>query len=218
MFKDRDDAARQLAQDLAPYRGGDTVVVGLARGGVVLAYRLARELEAALDLLVVRKIGAPWNPELAIGSITDGAEPQVFLNDALIRQLNVGQDYIDAAIEAETSTMRNRHDMYAEHLPERNLAGRTVIITDDGIATGATVKVAIQAVKGRLPGQCILAVPVASPRAVRALESEVDRLVCPNQPEYFQAVGQFYRNFPQVDDQEVIDCLRRFYRQGKTQP
>jgi len=215
MFEDRDDAARKLARELTPYRGGNTVIIGLARGGVVLAYRRARELDAQRGLLVVRKIGAPWNPELAIGAITNGPEPQVFLNEGLIRQLDVSREFVDAAIEKETATLRERHTEYAAHLPELDLADKTVIVTDDGIATGATVKVAVRAIRRRRPAGCILAVPVASPRAVRELEREVDRLVCPHQPEYFQAVGQFYRHFSQVSDAEVVALLERFYGPGQ---
>ncbi len=167
---------------------------------------------------MVRKIGAPWNPELAIGAITNGPDPQVFLNERLIRQLDVKQEFIDQAIARETAIMRSRHALYAGHLPGQDLAGKTVIITDDGIATGATVKVAIRAIKRRHPGQCILAVPVASPRAVSDLEAEVDRLVCPHQPEHFQAVGQFYHSFPQVDDDQVVALLERFRQQGEARP
>lgn len=208
MFRDRDDAARQLCEKLTAYAGDDTVVVGLARGGVVLAYRIARTLGAALGVLIVRKLGAPFNPELAIGAICDGADPHVYLNKALIEDMGISDPHVEREIEVQANELRRREAAYARHLQAPELEGKTVIITDDGIATGATVRVAIEAVKRSEPRECILAIPVASPRSLRELEPMVDRLVCLHSPEFFYAVGQFYSHFTQVTDGDVIDMLR----------
>lgn len=210
MFDDRDDAARQLSERLELYRGEDTVVVGLARGGVVVAYRIAKSLGAALGVLIVRKLGAPFNPELAIGAICDGEDPHVYLNERLVDEMGVSEEYVKREIEAQRKEMRRREAAYAEHLPAPEFRGKTVIVTDDGIATGATVRVAASAVKRSEPRQCILAVPVASPRAVRELEPLVDELICLHSPEAFYAVGQFYSRFTQVEDDDVIGLLKQF--------
>lgn len=210
MFDDRDDAARQLSERLELYRGEDTVVVGLARGGVVVAYRIAKSLGAALGVLIVRKLGAPFNPELAIGAICDGEDPHVYLNERLVDEMGVSEEYVKREIEAQRKEMRRREAAYAEHLPAPEFRGKTVIVTDDGIATGATVRVAASAVKRSEPRQCILAVPVASPRAVRELAPLVDELICLHSPEAFYAVGQFYSRFTQVEDDDVIGLLKQF--------
>jgi putative phosphoribosyl transferase len=218
MFEDRDDAARQLAEKLDRFRGEDTVVVGLARGGVVLAYRLARILGASLDVLVVRKIGAPWNPELAIGAITDGASPRVFLNDGLIERMEVDQAFIDRIVAKESATMRERNRIYSQHYNEPEMRDCTVIITDDGIATGSTVQVAIRAIRDRRPRTCVLAVPVAAPQTLERLRPSVDQLICLDQPHDFRAISLYYRNFSQVSDEEVADLLDRFYQPGSSVP
>lgn len=210
MFTDRDDAARQLCERLKSCRGDETVVVGLARGGVVLAWRIAKTLQAKLGVLIVRKLGAPFNPELAIGAICDGANPHVYLNKRLIAEMGMGKHLVEREVEAQTSELRRREAAYARHLPAPGLRGKTVIITDDGIATGATVRVAIEAVRSSQPAECILAVPVASPRAVAELEPKVDRVICLHSPEYFYAVGQFYEQFTQVSDDDVIGLLKEF--------
>lgn len=210
MFRDRDDAARQLSKVLAPYASEDTVVVGLARGGVVLACRIARILAADLGVFIVRKLGAPFNPEFAIGAICDGADPHVYLNRRLIDDFGISDRQVNQEIEAQAKELRRREAAYAKHLPAPDLRAKQVIITDDGIATGATVRVAIEAIRRAQPRECILAVPVASPRALADLEPLVDRLVCLHSPEYFSAVGQFYREFTQVTDADVIDLLKRF--------
>lgn len=210
MFTDRDDAARQLCEKLTSYGGDGTVVVGLARGGVVLAYRIAKTLDADLGVLIVRKLGAPFNPELAIGAICDGDEPHVYLNERLIGEIGVSQRHVKQVIDEQSKELRRREAAYTRHLPAPVLRDRTVIVTDDGIATGATVRVAIEAVKRSEPRECILAVPVASPRALRDLEPMVDRLVCLHSPEFFYAVGQFYGRFDEVTDDDVIELLERF--------
>lgn len=209
MFIDRDDAARQLCERLQEYAGDDTVVVGLARGGVVLAYRIAITLDAALGVVIVRKLGAPFNPELAIGAICDGGEPHVYLNRRLIDDLGISDHLVQREIESQAQELRRREAAYAQHLLAPELRGKTVIITDDGIATGATVRVAIESVKRLEPRECVLAVPVASPRALKELEPLVDRLICLHSPEFFYAVGQFYKRFTQVTDDDVIEILQK---------
>jgi len=212
MFIDRDDAARKLCEELMSYSGGETVVVGLARGGVVLAYRIARLLGTALGVLIVRKLGSPFNPELAIGAICDGADPHIYLNERLIEEMGISDRHLQQEIEAQTRELKRREAAYAKHLAAPDLQGKTVIITDDGIATGATVRVAIETVKRSGPRECILAVPVASPRSLRELEPMVDRLICLQSPDFFYAVGQFYSQFTQVDDDDVVELLNRFSR------
>jgi putative phosphoribosyl transferase len=215
MFRNREEAARQLAERLRAYRGRGVVVAALARGAVPMGCQLARALEAELYVVVVRKLGAPGNPELAIGAISGGDPPDAWLNHELIARLGVAEAYLQRAIERQTAELLRRKAAYGADRRNPDLRGRTVILTDDGIATGATIRIALEAVRRQQPARCILAVPVAAPDSVSELRPLVDELVCLEQPSPFYAVGAHFQQFTQVDDSEVIRLLAQFdSRQG----
>lgn len=210
MFRNREDAAQRLAERLREHRGQGVVVAALARGAVPMGCQLARGLDAQLYIVVVRKIGAPGNPELAIGAIANGEHPDIWLNEPLIRQLGVSESYVQNATEQQAQELRRREAAYGADRRNPSLRGRTVILTDDGIATGATIRIALAAVRRQQPARCILAVPVAARESAAELRREVDELVCLQQPEPFMAVGAHYAHFSQVDDEEVIRLIREF--------
>jgi len=210
VFRDREEAAEKLAGALLAYRGKNAVVAALARGAVPMGCLLAEALEADLYVLVVRKIGAPGNPELAIGAISDGEHPQRWMNEELVRLLGVSDDYIERAAALQAEELQRRKEAYGADRRNPELAGRTVILTDDGIATGATMRIALAAVKRQDPARCVLAIPVAPPDSVAELRGEVDELVCLRQPWPFRAVGLHYREFLQVSDEQVARLLRDF--------
>lgn len=209
MFADRHDAGRQLAQALSHYRElqPPAVVLGLPRGGVVVASEVAAALNADLDVLVVRKLGAPHQPELGIGAVTDGEQPHVFLNRDLIEALGVEDEYLRPEIARQHEEVRRRLEFYRHGRPAIQIECRVVIVVDDGIATGATVRAGITAVRKKSPERLILAVPVAAPDSLRMLEPEVDETVCLHAPHNFMAVGRFYSDFEQTTDEEVIALL-----------
>lgn len=205
LFKDRRDAGRQLAELLQDYRGADTVVVGLPRGGVEVAYEVALALEAPLDVIVSRKIGAPSQPELGIGAVAPGGV--TLLDEKLVQELGLSHEDIQK-IEQETRTDMNRRVREyrgGEDLP--NLSGKTVIIVDDGLATGATARASIRAARSRDPKTIVLAVPVCAAQTAAELAADVDDLVCVEQPERFVAVGIWYGRFDQTTDAQVIELL-----------
>jgi len=209
LFHDRENAGRQLAARLLDYQADFPVVLALPRGGVPVAAPIAKALRAPLDLVLVRKLGAPHNPELAIGAVagTAGA-PQWFLHDELIRHLAVPEDYIRRAAERELAVIdRRRRDYVGDRAPVP-LEGRVVIIVDDGIATGATAGLALRIVRQAKPSGVVLAAPVAPPSALGRLRDLYDRAVCVMTPEDFSGVGQFYEDFRQTTDAEVVCLLR----------
>lgn len=208
-FLDRADAGRQLARMLAPYRGRDVLVLGIPRGGVPVGAEIAVALGGELDISVARKLGAPNQPELAIGAISAGSWT---LNDDLIRALRVPEEFIDAEVRRELVEVGRRNKLYRGGRPPPVISGRTVIVTDDGIATGATVRATLESVRREHPDRLILAVPVAPQAALDDLRPLVDSVVCVAAPEHFGAVGQFYRQFPQLEDEEVIAILDRARR------
>lgn len=209
MFADRHDAGVQLAQQLLQYRDlqPQAVVLGLPRGGVVAAAEVATALNAELDVLVVRKIGAPHQAELAIGAVTNGEQPQVFLNRELIEALGVDDGYLNQEIARQHEEVRRRQEFYRRGRPPVPIEGRVVIVVDDGIATGATVRAGIAALRKKNPARIVLAVPVAAPDSLRMLQQDVDEIVCLYAPSNFMAVGRFYSNFEQTTDEEVIALL-----------
>ncbi|MBU9576879.1 phosphoribosyltransferase [Ralstonia mannitolilytica] len=210
-FRDRLDAGRQLADALASLKLGEPrVVLALPRGGVPVGHAIARAVQAVLGVLLVRKLGAPLQPELALGALADcgaGMPPHVEWNTALLRALAPTQAYLDAVTTQELAEMERRRARYG--VTPTPLAGATVIVTDDGVATGATVRAALGAVRVARPARLALAVPVAPDTTWQALRAEVDDGVCliaaPDPS--FQAVGQYYRNFDQTEDSEVIALL-----------
>jgi len=206
-FQDRHEAGQLLAEELAPLRGQkDLIVLGIPRGGVVVAYEVAKRLEAPLDVYITRKIGAPYNPELAIGAVaSDGT---VVLDHTLIARVGASDDYVQAETERQRREIERRLAAYRGSRSELDLEGKTVILVDDGIATGATVLASLRAIKQHKPAQLILAVPVGPPDTIHLLSQEADRVVCLYTPEIFWAVGAFYAVFDQTSDAEVIQLLQ----------
>ena len=207
MFRDRHDAGRRLAARLEHLRERHPLVLGLPRGGVVVAAEVAAMLDAPLDVLIVRKLGAPHQPELAIGAVTDGQEPQTYLNQDLIEGLAVSDAYLEREIDEQLSEVRRRQEFYRRGRAPIPLVHRTLIVVDDGIATGATVRAGLAALRQHRPDHLVLAVPVAPPDVLSVLAAEVDELVCLHSPANFMAVGRFYSDFDQTSDEQVIVLL-----------
>lgn len=206
VFRDRDHAGELLAKQLERYAHSNLVVVGIPNGGVVVAKVVADRLGAPLDVVVVKKLGAPGNPEFAIGAL--GPEDQIILDEELINRLGIPGDYVNKAVGQVGIELENRERLFRRAKPPEDFQGKTVILVDDGIATGATVEVAIKAIKQKTPEKIILAAPVASQEAVRKLETQVDEIFCLIVPTPFIAVGQFYDDFGQTDVGEVVGILK----------
>ena len=215
-FVDRLDAGARLASRLERYRGPDTLVLGIPRGGVPVAAEVARHLNAELDVVVARKVGAPGYPELAIGAVT--ANGGRFLNTEIIRDLAVSPTDLHRAIAREMDEARRREELFRDSRPPSTIKGRVVLIVDDGLATGATVRAAVRSIRSRQPARLVVAVPVGSREACDALLGEVDELVCLRRPEPFIAVGLYYTSFEPVSDAEVQRILQeaRAGRPGDT--
>lgn len=209
-FVDRTEAGRRLAEALDAYVGKEAVVLALPRGGVPVAAEVASRLGAPLDLLIVRKIGVPYQPELAMGAVVDGEAPVVVRNEDVIRKADITRAEFDRVCDHELAEIERRRARYLAGRQPVDIVGRTVIVVDDGIATGATVRAAIRGLRRKKPAEIVLAVPVAPPDTVAMLETEADRVVCLEQPSFFQAIGLHYRDFRQVSDEEVIATLAAF--------
>lgn len=207
LFKNRREAGERLARKLEGYRGTAPLILAVPRGGVAVAMPLWESLGGELDLSITRKIGAPGQPELALGAVT--GEGLVMLNRELVAQLRVPQNYIDRVAAEEREEIRRRLQLYRGGRPRPCPEGRTVILVDDGVATGYTLLAALRGLRQKKPGRLILAVPVGPPDTVVRLSGEVDESHCLATPPYFAAVGQFYRDFQQVPDEEVISLLAR---------
>jgi len=218
MFTDRKEAGRQLAAALMRFKAESPVVLAVPRGGVPVAYEVARALQAPLDIIVARKLGAPGHHELGLGAIVDGDHPQSVLNEDIIRELGVSTQYIQDEIEAELKEIRRRQTVYRKGRPAAGVTGRTVIVIDDGIATGGSIRAALRGVKRMGPGKLVLAVPVAPPETIAALSGEADEIVCLEAPEYFMAIGEFYDDFRQTGDDEVIELLEAASRRSANTP
>jgi predicted phosphoribosyltransferase len=214
MFQDRMDAGRRLAKALSGYKGRSPVVLALPRGGVPVAAEVAAALDAPLDLILVRKIGVPAQPELAMGAVVDGAAPIVVRNEEVIEFSGTTADEFDAVCARELAEIERRRQLYIGERARAEIAGQVVIVVDDGIATGATTRAALQAIRNRKPKELVLAVPVAPPDTIKQLRQEVDDLICLETPELFGAIGYFYRDFRQVSDEEVGVILKRFPVRG----
>jgi len=182
-------------------------VLGLPRGGVVVAAEIAAVLRAPLDVLVVRKLRAPLQPELAIGAVADGEHPQRILNDRVIATLGVEEEYLQHETALQLDELRRRQVLYRRGRDATPLSGRVIVVADDGIATGATVRAGIKALRARAPASIILAVPVGPTESLRTLGEEVDELICLETPMMFTAVGEFYEDFRQTTDAQVIATL-----------
>lgn len=207
-FEDRKTAGRRLGRALDEYAGrSDVTVLGLARGGVPVAAEVAEVLQAPLDVFVVRKLGVPGREELAIGAIASGGIR--VMNDQVLRSLGLRPETVEEVARREEAELRRRERLFRGDLPAAALQGRIAILVDDGLATGASMKAAVRAVREAKPAAVVVAVPVAPPDASRELEAQADRVVCLETPQWFQAVGAWYDEFPQVADEEVRKILAR---------
>lgn len=209
-FRDRADAGRQLAKALAGYKDQDPVVLALPRGGVPVAAEVAAALEAPLDLILVRKIGVPMQPELAMGAVADGTPPLVVRNEDVTRIDGISEESFRDVRDAELAEIARRRQRYVGDRRRAGIAGRTAIVVDDGVATGATTRAALRATRLRKPAKLILAIPVAPTESLAELRAEADDVVCLEDHELFGAIGYYYRDFTQVSDAEVIATLGRF--------
>ena len=208
-FVDRIEAGRKLAAALARYKADRPVVLALPRGGVPVAAEIATALDAPLDLVLVRKIGVPYQPELAAGAVVDGGKPVVVRNEDIIRYAGVSEVDFAAARDRELAEIDRRRKVYLGDRPHPDLKDHTVIVVDDGIATGATTRAALRAVRARKPRKLVLAVPVAPTSTLAELRDEADEIVCLEDHENFGAIGLFYADFSQVADAAVTELLAR---------
>jgi putative phosphoribosyl transferase len=207
-FADRVEAGRLLADQLGVYAGrADIIVLALPRGGVPIAYQISTRLRVPLDIFLVRKLGAPGQPELAMGAIATGGAR--VLNDDVIRYLGVSSEVIEAVARAEQVELERREQAYRGDRPSPDLHGRIVILVDDGLATGSSMRAAIAAVRTQQPARIVVAVPVAARETCEELKREVDEIICLRTPEPFSAVGLWYDDFSQTSDEEVRDLLAR---------
>ncbi|MCC7271449.1 MAG: phosphoribosyltransferase [Alphaproteobacteria bacterium] len=208
-FRDRSDAGRRLAAALGAYAGQRPVVLALPRGGVIVAAEVAAALSAAIDVVLVRKIGAPQQPELAMGAVVDGERPITVRNDDVIGMTGATETEFREIRDREITEIGRRRERYLGSRPHADVTGRTVILVDDGIATGATVRAALQATRRRRPRKLVLAVPVAPPDVLDGLRGEADDIVCLEALEG-SAVAMTYDDFAEVSDAAVIEILARF--------
>jgi putative phosphoribosyl transferase len=207
-FRDRVDAGKALAGHLRQYAGRpDVIVLALPRGGVPVGYEVAQALGAPLDVFIVRKLGVPGHEEYAMGAVASGGVR--VLNDDAMRSLRLSNETVDRVTAREMEELTRRERLYRGDRPQPDLKGRTVILVDDGLATGSTMKAAVKALAQREAGRIVVAVPIAAPDTCEALRREVDEVVCALTPEPFHAVGLWYDNFSQTTDAEVHDLLQR---------
>lgn len=206
IFTNRCEAGRRLAEALAGHHGASAVVLALPRGGVPVAYEVARALAASLDVLVVRKLGAPGQPELAIGAVTTDV---VVLDREAVDLLGVSGEYVDQMVKQERREVKRRAELFRGDRPSLDVRDRTVILVDDGIATGSTMAAAIDAVRKLGARRVVVATPVASPQALVRLRARADHVVCLEAPPEFPAVGVYYEDFTQTTDEEVCRLLKR---------
>lgn len=217
-FVDRESAGRALAQKLLKYRATpDLLIIGLPRGGLVVAYEVAVILEAQLDVLIVRKLGAPYQPELAMGAIAEGG--MLLLNDAVVNYLSISREFIEETAKEQLIELNRRQKLYRDGRALPKIAGRTVVVVDDGLATGSTMKVAVRALRRKEPSKLVIAVPVGAASTCLELKDEADEVICLMTPEPFSAVGSWFENFEQTTDQQVRELLLRAYnlRSGHNQ-
>jgi putative phosphoribosyl transferase len=203
-FLDRADAGRTLGQALGHFRGGAPVVLALPRGGVPVGLEVARALGAPLDVVVVRKLGAPGHPEFAVGAIAPGA---VYVDRSIVRQLGVPPAYLEEVTAAEARELARRELAYRGGRPPLDVGGRVVILVDDGLATGATIRAALASLRQRGPARVVLAAPVGAPETIARLREVADEIVCLETPPDFRAVSLAYDNFDPTSDAEVMRCL-----------
>jgi len=210
LFADRVQAGRALAREIAKLGLPAPIVLALPRGGVPVAAEIARELGAPLDLLLVRKIGVPWQPELAVAAVVDGPDQELVIDEDTRAATGVGRGYIEAKAKEQIQEIERRRHLYLGDRLPLPVDNCTAIVVDDGIATGTSMRAALKALRRRKPAALVMAVPVAPPDTIEALRREVDRIVCLAQPEPFYAVGSHYDDFHQVEDDEVMATLAAF--------
>jgi predicted phosphoribosyltransferase len=215
-FSDRVDAGKRLALALKDFSGKKGVVLAIPRGGVVVGYVIAKALNLPLDVIIPRKIGAPENPELAIGAVAE--DGTAILDANLIKYLGVSREYIKEETDRQKTEIERRLKLYRQDTSYPDLKGLDVIVVDDGIATGSTMKAALASVKNRGAASITVAVPVGPPSTIQELNEMADRVVCLYMPEFFQAIGEFYGDFTQTSDEEVIEMLRENKQSHKRKP
>ncbi len=206
-FSDRAEAGRLLARELEQYRGRETLVLGIPGGGVVVAAELAHELDAVLDVILSRKIGSPIQPELAIGAVAE--DGSMVLNRGILDRLGIPEEYVAEEKARQMAQIDLRKKNYRRAKPAEACAGRNVILTDDGVATGATMEAALWTLRKENPRRLVAALPVGPQDAIERLSGSADEMICLRVPESFYAVGQFYREFKQVNEKEIIGILKR---------
>ncbi|WP_045097553.1 phosphoribosyltransferase [Legionella fallonii] len=209
-YIDREHAGKLLAEQLREYANiSDTIILALPRGGVPVAYEIAQKLSVPLDVFIVRKLGVPGHEELAMGALASGGN--IVLNEELIATIGISQSSIDNVIKAEEEELLRRERLYHVNGPLPELKNKTIVLVDDGIATGATMKAAILALRQQQPAKIIVAVPVAARDTCKEIAKLVDQIVCPLKPNDFYAVGLWYENFSQTSDDEVRELLKKAY-------
>lgn len=214
-FKDRAEAGRKLAKALASYKEEEPVVLALPRGGVPVAAEVCAALNAPLDLILVRKIGVPLQPELAMGAVVDGGAPIVVRNEDVIKLAGIDEAAFKEVCDRELAEIDRRRQRYLGGRARAEVEGRTAIVIDDGVATGATTRAALRATRARKPKKLVLAVPVAPTDSLAALRADADDVVCLENYEFFGAIGFYYADFRQISDEEVIDIFKRFPLPGR---
>jgi putative phosphoribosyl transferase len=214
VFANRAEAGRRLAERLVRFKSERPLVLALPRGGVPVGFEVAQALEAPLDLILVRKIGAPFQPELAIAAVVDGDEAEIVLNRDLVADLRISEGYLERERARQLEEIERRRGLYAAGRPRIEPRDRSAIVIDDGIATGATMEAALHAVRRAGPRRLVLAVPVAPPDTIERLRPQVDEVECLMTPDYFGAIGMFYADFRQLSDAEVIELLERAAARG----
>jgi len=216
-FKDRSEAGRRLASKLSDYKDQKPAVLALPRGGVPVAAEVAAALSAPLDLILVRKIGVPFQPELAMGAVVNGKAPVIVRNEDVIASAGIDEKEFKAICNEELAEIDRRRVRYLGNRERVDIAGRTAIVVDDGVATGATTRAALRAARMRNPKRLVLAVPVAPPDAIKDLQEDADEVVCLETHGFFGAIGAYYLDFRQVSDEEVVRLLERFPARGPEQ-
>jgi putative phosphoribosyl transferase len=212
LFADRSEAGRVLAQRLLGFKDQRPLILALPRGGVPVGFEVARMLAAPLDLVLVRKIGAPFQPELAIGAVVDGARAETVLNQEMVREFQIPESYLAEESARQLAEIERRRKLYLGGWARAPIEDRTAIVVDDGIATGATMEAALRAIRRANPKRLVLAVPVAPPDTIERLRRQADEVVCLATPRLFHAIGTFYEDFRQMTDEQVVELLRKAER------
>jgi predicted phosphoribosyltransferase len=220
-FKNRSEAGQKLARALSNYKDQHPVILALPRGGVPVAAEVAATLNAPLDLILVRKIGVPFQPELAMGAVVDGGAPIIVRNEDVVQSAGIDETQFKAVCDGELAEIERRRQRYLGGRERVDVVGRTAVVIDDGIATGATMRAALRATRMRNPTKLVLAVPVAPSESIVEMREEADEVICLEDHEFFGAIGYYYGDFRQISDEEVIEILERFLpkpKERETQP